>query len=103
AIENIFNGEKYVPPKLSEEERAFILLPPKETPPLHVQGEFPEFLENQLRERFGENLLPEMAALTGRAPIDLRVNTLKTTRDEVLNQLRDAGYDANPTPYSPSG
>jgi 16S rRNA (cytosine967-C5)-methyltransferase len=101
ALEDIFSGEKYAPAKLTEEERAFILLPPKEPPPLCVQGEFPEFLQSELTERFGENLLAELAAFTERAPVDLRVNTLKATRDEVLQQLRDAGYDANPTRYSP--
>ena len=101
ALENIFSGEKYAPAKLTEEERALILLPPKEMPPLSVQGEFPEFLQDELTERFGEYLLPEMAALTERAPIDLRVNTLKATREEILQQLRDEGYDANPTRHSP--
>ena len=103
ALEEIFSGEKYAPPKLSEEERAFILVPPKEPPPLHVQGEFPEFLQGELAERFGENLLPEMAAFLERAPVDLRVNSLKATRDEILKQLRDEGYDASPTPWSPTG
>jgi 16S rRNA (cytosine967-C5)-methyltransferase len=103
ALENIFSGEGYGPPKLSEEERAFILLPPKETPPAYVQGEFPEFLQSQFTERFGGNLLPEMLALCERAPVDLRVNTLKATREDVLRQLRNEGYDANPTRYAPSG
>lgn len=103
AIENIFSGEKYAPAKLSEEERAAVLVPQKSEAPLHVQGEFPEFLIGELTERFGEYLLPEMRALTERAPIDLRVNALKSSRDEVLNQLREAGHDANPAPYSPFG
>ncbi len=101
ALETIFSGERYAPPKLTEEDRALILAPPAESPPLYVQGEFPEFLTSELSERFGENLLAEMAALSERAPIDLRVNTLKATRDDVLNQLRDAGFDAAPAPYSP--
>ncbi len=103
ALEKIFSGEKYAPPKLSEEERTFILLPRTDAPPVHVQGEFPEFLQRELTERFRENLLPEMAALCERAPVDLRVNTLKANREEILQQLRGDGYDANPTPYSPLG
>ena len=103
ALENIFSGEKYAPPKLSEDERALVIVPPKETPPLYVQGEFPEFLQGELAGRFGENLLPEMAALAERAPVDLRVNTLKATREDVLQQLREQGYGANPARYSPLG
>ena len=37
------------------------------------------------------------------APLDLRVNTMKATRDEVLAALRDSGLDAAPTPHSPLG
>jgi 16S rRNA (cytosine967-C5)-methyltransferase len=68
-----------------------------------VQGEFPQFLESELSEIFGANLLPEMSALTERAPVDLRVNILKTLPGDVLAQLRADGYDAKPTPYSPPG
>jgi 16S rRNA (cytosine967-C5)-methyltransferase len=68
--------------------------------PLHVQGEYPLFLESELRRAFGERLLDEMTALQSRAPVDLRVNTLKATRDEVLEGL---GHAARPTPRSPVG
>src|ERR1700724_400984 len=43
----------------------------------------------------------ETSALATRAPVDLRVNTLKTTREKVLASL--AYLRATPTPYSPSG
>jgi 16S rRNA (cytosine967-C5)-methyltransferase len=48
-------------------------------------------------------LLAEMTALQVRAPADLRANTLKTTRDDVLAALRGEGYEANETPFSPFG
>ena len=37
------------------------------------------------------------------APLDLRVNVLKATRDEALQRLRADGIDAQPTPLSPWG
>ena len=37
------------------------------------------------------------------APLDLRVNTMKTTRDAARAQLQASGIDAAPTPYSPLG
>jgi 16S rRNA (cytosine967-C5)-methyltransferase len=50
---------------------------------------------------FGPAVVAEMSALAKRAPVDLRVNTLKTTREKVLASLAYLG--AAPTPYSPSG
>ncbi len=37
------------------------------------------------------------------APLDLRVNPTKTTRDAALAALASEGFDARPTPYSPLG
>jgi 16S rRNA (cytosine967-C5)-methyltransferase len=37
------------------------------------------------------------------APLDLRVNVLKITRDEARAALADAGIASEPTPYSPWG
>ena len=102
-VETLFSGSGYGPAALSDEERAAIAGPPAGEAPLHVQGEFPAFLEAALADRFGDDLLAEMQALTFRAPVDLRVNTLKATRDEVLARLRADGYAAEPTPYAPTG
>ena len=41
--------------------------------------------------------------MSARAPVDLRVNVLKTTQDAVLRALRSAGFDANPTRFAPHG
>ena len=102
-IGTLFSGDGYGPAALSDVERAAIANPPAGDSPLAVKGEFPTFLESELTERFGGNLLPEMQALTERAPVDLRVNTLKATRDAVLARLREDGYVAEPTPYAPHG
>ena len=45
----------------------------------------------------------ELRALSEAAPLDLRVNLLKGTRQEALAALRAAGFAAAPTPYSPTG
>ena len=102
-IESLFSGTGYGPPPLTDAERAAIAGPPTGAPPLHVKGEFPAFHESELTERFGGNLLPEMQALTCRAPVDLRVNTLKAARDDVLAVLREDGYAAEPAPFAPNG
>ncbi len=102
-IDALFTGEGYGAAPLSDEERAAILSPPHETPPLAVAGEFPAWLEPELSRSLGGSLLAEMVAMCERAPVDLRVNTLKTAREEVLRMLHEAGFAAEPTPYAPAG
>ncbi|HWE05521.1 MAG TPA: hypothetical protein VG274_02365, partial [Rhizomicrobium sp.] len=102
-IDGLFNGAGYGPPPLSESERAAIHSPLADDPPLWVQGEFPQFLEPELARSLGGALLDEMRAMCGRAPIDLRTNTVKATRDDVLRELRGEGFAAEPTPYAPHG
>jgi 16S rRNA (cytosine967-C5)-methyltransferase len=101
SIRALFSGDGYGPAALSDEEIAAIQSPPSRDPPLWVQGAYPQWLEPELSRALGANLLDEMVALQGRAPIDLRVNTLKATRDQVLNALEVEGYAANVTRYSP--
>lgn len=102
-IEALFDGTRYAPEALSEAEKQHIASPPQSTVPSSVQGEYPAFLEADLTRAFGSNLLVEMQAFTTRAPVDLRVNTLKATRDEVLAQLLADEFEAAPTPFSPLG
>jgi 16S rRNA (cytosine967-C5)-methyltransferase len=87
----LFTGG-YGPEPLSQAEQAIIAGTPSEAP-LWVQGEFPQFLESELTKRFGDALLEEMAAFAGRAPVDLRVNTLKASRDDVLARLTEDKFD----------
>ncbi|PTT13144.1 RsmB/NOP family class I SAM-dependent RNA methyltransferase [Caulobacter sp. HMWF025] len=43
-----------------------------------VAGDYPDWLEPPLARAFGETVRNEMAALSQRAPVDLRINTIKT-------------------------
>lgn len=54
----------------------------------------------QLGERETEELA---AAMAEQAPLTIRVNTLKTGRDELLTLLSDNGWTAAPTRFSPHG
>ncbi|HSC19362.1 MAG TPA: RsmB/NOP family class I SAM-dependent RNA methyltransferase [Rhizomicrobium sp.] len=100
-IRSLFGAEGYGPPPLTEEEGRAVSLPPTGEPPPHVQGEYPPWLEPELQRAFSGRLLDEMRALQSRAPIDLRVNTLRASRNDVLRQLCEQGFDAEVTPYSP--
>lgn len=100
-VRTLLSGEGYGPPSLSEAEIHAVDASPQGEPPSY--GEYPQWLESELQRTFGDRLLEEMRALQFRAPIDLRVNILKANRDDLLEQLRTKGYDANPTRYSPLG
>lgn len=67
--------------------------------PLHVAGDIPEWLAKSYRDAFGSHAAEEGAALAERAPVDLRVNTLKATRPQVLEAL--ARFGATEGPWSP--
>lgn len=101
SIHALFSGSGYGPPALSEAEARMLLSPPQGEPPPHAQGEYPPWLEPELQRAFGDDLLDEMRALQPRAPIDLRVNTLKSTRADLITQLHAEGYDAVAAPHSP--
>lgn len=70
--------------------------------PLAVRHSLPDWLA-QVLETFDE---PErlMSSLNHAAPLDLRVNTLKNTRDEALEEIAaQHTKEVSPTPYSPWG
>ncbi len=56
-----------------------------------VRGDYPEWLDKSLARVFGDRRAAEMAALAQRAPVDLRVNTLKADTGKVLDALEDLG------------
>jgi 16S rRNA (cytosine967-C5)-methyltransferase len=97
-----FTGDGYGPALLSDDEKAAIAVEPAPAP-LPVLGGFPAFLEPELTNLYGPSLLDEMLALQQRAPVDLRVNTLRRERGEVLDALIAQGFAAAPTPYAPHG
>ncbi|MBV9990705.1 MAG: RsmB/NOP family class I SAM-dependent RNA methyltransferase [Alphaproteobacteria bacterium] len=94
--ESLFAGG-YGPAPLGDDERARLNAAPREAPD-HVKGEYPQFLESELKRAFGDRLPDEMAAMQARAPVDLRVNALKTSREAMLAKL-----GGMPTPRSPWG
>lgn len=102
-LPEIFNGSRFAPAALSEVELNALASPPQEPPPLRVLGEFPDWLEPELTRSLGNELLPELQAMLSRAPIDLRVNRLKTNRDVVRRELDSLGFEAKPMKFAPDG
>ena len=72
-----------------------------EKAPAPIAGDYPEWLDPYLAEVFGEDRAAEAAAMASRAPLDLRVNTLKAKREKVLASTAHLG--TMETPWSPLG
>ncbi|MAG98977.1 MAG: RsmB/NOP family class I SAM-dependent RNA methyltransferase [Alphaproteobacteria bacterium] len=84
----LFDGSQYSPTPLSTEESAFCQAPPDAAAmPDWARVSFPAWLEPDLKAQFGDDLAAEMAALNQRAPLDMRVNTLKGDRQTALEAL----------------
>lgn len=71
--------------------------------PLAARAGLPDWVIAQLSGVSESEVLELGRALMQPAPLDLRVNTLKTTREAVLERLAQDGLDAAPTPHSPWG
>ncbi len=101
-IAALCNGEGFCPQALTDEEKTGLEGERDlAAAPAWVQGDYPEWLHGAFTAAFGEAVIGEGQALAARAPIDLRVNTLKATRAKVLKAF--ARYDATETPFSPLG
>ena len=102
-LDALCNGAVHHPAPLSIDERAALTSLPDETMPLWARANVPPFLEESLKRALGEDLEREILALNERAPLDLRVNTLKTSRANAIEALVAQGHSASPCPYSPYG
>src|SRR6266704_3425818 len=72
--------------------------------PFEVECELPDWAIERLRARYDESALLALAkGLLQSAPLDLRVNPLKISREAALERLAADGFRATATPYSPEG
>ena len=101
AISALFSGEGHAPAPLTQNERARLETATLADAPDHVRGDYPEWLAERFARAFGERAGEEGAALAARAPVDLRVNILKCSRERALAKL--AHVHPEPTPLSPVG
>jgi 16S rRNA (cytosine967-C5)-methyltransferase len=101
AVAALADGGRFAPEPLTPTELEGLQRAIPADAPAHIRGDYPEWLEPLFARAFGDNAAEEGAGLSLRAPVDLRTNTLKATREKVLNALRRV--DAAPTPLSPVG
>ncbi len=101
AIEALCSGARFAPAPLSEKEKAALDADSLVDMPAPVAGDYPDWLDPHFAKVFGDDRAAEGTALATRAPLDLRVNTLKAEREEVLPKL--AHLHAEPAQWSPVG
>jgi 16S rRNA (cytosine967-C5)-methyltransferase len=101
AIGRLANGSKYAPENLDDEERERLDKHESEAAPPYVAGDYPQWLDPYLERAFGDARAEEGAALASRAPLDLRVNSLKAEVDAAAKALSDLNPD--PVRWSPWG
>lgn len=69
-----------------------------------LRHNLPDWLAEPLQARLGDEQFWQIAqSMNEAAPLDLRVNTLKTKREDAQSALGAAGIEATATPYSPVG
>lgn len=70
--------------------------------PAALRANLPQWLYDRFLERFGEEETQKLAqTLNTPAPLDLRVNSIKASREQVIAELAEAPILAEPTPYAP--
>ncbi|MGL4286639.1 MAG: RsmB/NOP family class I SAM-dependent RNA methyltransferase [Phreatobacter sp.] len=101
AIAALCTGERFAPEPLTEDEARRLDALVLDDAPAAVAGDFPDWLTDELAAAFGDDTVAEMQALSARAPIDIRVNTLKTERNRLMPALSHLSPEM--TPHAPTG
>src|SRR6266700_2649846 len=101
AIAALCDGGRFAPEPLRERERLALTSRSLDEAPAPIAGDYPEWLDGYLSQIFGADRVAEATAMASRAPLDLRVNTLKARREKILPRL--AHLHAKPTPWSANG
>ncbi len=102
-IEGLFSGAGYGPGPLTAVERERLAAGEGDAPGWVATG-LPEFVVARFQHQFGADWGVEATALMlPRAPIDLRVNGAKATREAMLEVLRGEDLQPEATPFSAFG
>lgn len=102
----IFCGGKYAPEPLSDGEQNFAsnLLGKElsdDAMPAGIRCECPDWAEKKLQDLFGSDFEGQLSAMIEPAPLDLRVNTIKSNIDDVFESLKKDKIWVEKTAYSP--
>ncbi len=102
-LEGLFSGQTYAPALLTPFEKAWLQKAPLQDPPIWVKAGLPPAWWDLFHAQFKEETLSLSEALCQEGPVDIRVNTLKTTRKTLQNLLITEGVMTQETDFSPWG
>ena len=100
SLNDALRDDKFAPPPFDADELQSATRKLEDAPP-EVRADCPDWCAPLLEAAFGEDWVAEGAALATRPPLDLRVNTLKASRDRILTEL--SGVGAAPASLSRNG
>ncbi|MCR4265086.1 RsmB/NOP family class I SAM-dependent RNA methyltransferase [Nitratireductor sp. ZSWI3] len=100
-LDEVLQGDEFAPPPLTAGEHAVLADRRLADAPAGVRADCPQWCEPILERACGADWVAEAAALAERPPLDIRVNTLKSSRDKVANALARTG--AAPAALAPQG
>lgn len=98
-LDGLFTGEGFDPAPISAAERE-ALARDVDRAPEGVRLDVPDALRADLAASLGADFEPVLRAMQDRAPVDLRVNTLKTTPDAATVVLARDGVQVAPQPLA---
>lgn len=101
ALAALFSGERHAPDTLADTERERLATANLDKAPEHVRADIPEWLAGSLKRATGADFVAEGQSLAARAPVDVRVNLLKNSREEAGRRL--AHLAPQETQLSPVG
>lgn len=91
-------------PPADEEWLKSVLATDRSLLPPEIRANLPQWLYDKLVAQYGEEQTAQLAqALNQNAPLDLRVNSLVASREEVVGALKAAPIESEPTRYAPLG
>jgi 16S rRNA (cytosine967-C5)-methyltransferase len=107
-IAELCSGGKYAVSALEDFERTYLQKIAGSTlehpdMPEAVTLECPPASYAALKSKFGKNFVREMRAMLEPATLDLRINPLKTTREDILRALKEMNLRAEACALSPWG
>lgn len=110
-LKKLCSGETHQPAKINEAEYAWLQkikdrfdeAPVDPTTEYWLKRNTSDWLREMMFDNFGKSAITELAALQQEAPVDIRTNYLKTTRDELQDLLEKEGVETITTPLSPIG
>jgi len=89
-IRETFDGDKFAPEFLNDAQIVAMAERDLKEAPMDVQGDIPEWCIPSFEANFDQDWVSEAQAFAKRPSLDMRVNTLKSSREKVLKQIKNA-------------